>query len=75
MTRSLRILVLTSQRANAWLLRGDPRETVSGRCHREAQSGCLKWQRRERIINALFRDDQHCRESHHLDLIDKGLNP
>jgi hypothetical protein len=72
MTRSLRILVLTSQRANYWLLRGSIHETVSGRCHREAQAGCLKWQRRERIINALFRDRDHCRVSHALDLIDKG---
>jgi hypothetical protein len=75
MTRSLRFLVVVSQRANAWLFGGSPDETVSGRAHREANAGCHIWQRRERIINALFRDRTHCRDSHHLDELDKGPKP
>lgn len=44
----------------AWnsLFAGEADEAISARCHR------CKWVRREKFINWLFGDDQHCRKAY-----------
>jgi hypothetical protein len=44
----------------AWnaLLAGEADESISARCHR------CKWVRREKFINWLFGDDQHCHKAY-----------
>lgn len=51
----IRALDALSQGMNAWLLNGDPNESISGRAHREG------WKKTEAVINAvIFWEEDHC---------------
>lgn len=51
------ILIAIDQLGNT-LLGGMADETISARCYRN------KWKRRERFINWLFRDPDHCHQAY-----------
>ena len=43
---------------------GSMNQTFSARCHIEAMCGDPRWQRRERVVNAVcFWEDDHCERS------------
>lgn len=66
--RLARLLTCLSQTANVARYNGWPDETISGRAYRQGVlGGDPKWARRARFINRLFRDPDHCLNSHLLD--------
>jgi len=62
-----------SQLFNTVILLSDrPNESVSGRAHREARGGSVKWKRVELVLDNLFYviklENDHCRLSYYNDL-------
>lgn len=62
-----------SQLFNVMILMSNrPNESVSGRAHREAKAGSVKWKRVEVVIDDIFYivglEDEHCRTSYYNDL-------
>lgn len=57
MTYIKAVLIALDQLANA-VLGGSPDETLSAHAYRAG------WKRREAMINALFMDSHHCRDSY-----------
>lgn len=63
------VLVLMSQALNVVFYGGRPDETLSARSHREGRLlGDAKWSKRADRIDTLFRNPQHCAESHAADV-------
>jgi hypothetical protein len=68
-SRIERILTLVSQFGNVVLFDGHPDETISGRAYRQGHLlGDPVWRDRMHCINRRFRDPDHCRDSHQLDI-------
>jgi hypothetical protein len=68
-SRLVRLCTIASQIGNVVLFDGSPDETISGRSWREGVlGGDPVWTRRAALIDRLFRDPNHCRKSHLLDV-------
>jgi hypothetical protein len=65
-SRLANLATIGSQILNVVAFGGSPNETVSGRAYRQRANPT--WARREAWINRLFRDPDHCRSSHALDV-------
>ena len=68
-SRLARLGTCASQAWNVLWFDGNPDETVSARSWREGMlQGNAKWKARRKRINRWFREPDHCRRSHEIDL-------